>query len=114
MLRSTCVRATSGPCYIARGPGYVRLWSSPAVSQTFEHISCQEVVELVTDYLEGAMAPDEVARFEHHLSLCEGCVLYVEQIRMTIAAVGRVREDDVPPELRDELVAAFRDFRRSV
>ena len=84
------------------------------MSQTFEHISCQEVVELVTDYLEGAMPPGEVARFEHHLSLCEGCAFYVEQIRMTIEAVGRVGEEDVPAEIRDELVAAFREFKRTV
>ena len=84
------------------------------MSQTFEHISCQEVVELVTDYLEGAMEPGEVARFEHHLSLCEGCAFYVEQIRMTIEAVGRVGEEDVPAEIRDELVAAFREFKRTV
>jgi len=82
------------------------------MSRTFEHISCQEVVELVTDYLEGAMAPEEVARFEHHLGLCDGCVFYVEQIRMTIAAVGHAREDDVPPEVRDDLVRAFREFGR--
>jgi predicted anti-sigma-YlaC factor YlaD len=84
------------------------------VSQPFEPISCQEVVELVTDYLEGAMPPEEVARFEHHLSLCEGCVFYVDQIRMTADAVGRIREQDVPPEVRDDLVAAFREFKRSV
>ena len=83
------------------------------MSQTVEPISCQEVVELVTDYLEGAMSPEDVARFDHHLSLCEGCVFYVEQIRMTIAAVGRIGEQDVPPEVRDDLVAAFRDFKRS-
>ena len=47
------------------------------------------------------MPPAEVARFEHHLSLCEGCVFYVEQIRMTIEAVGRIGEEDVPPEIRD-------------
>jgi anti-sigma factor RsiW len=82
------------------------------VSETIEPISCQEVVELVTDYLEGAMAPEEVARFEHHLTLCDGCVFYVEQIRMTIDAVGQIGEEDVPPETRDELVAAFRDFKR--
>ena len=79
-----------------------------------EPISCQEVVELVTDYLEGAMSPEDVARFEHHLSLCEGCVLYVEQMRMTIAAVGRLREEDVPPRARDDLVAAFRNFKRTM
>ena len=83
------------------------------MSQTVEPISCQEVVELVTDYLDGAMSPADVARFDHHLSLCEGCVFYVDQIRMTIAAVGRIGEDDVPPEVRDDLVAAFRDFKRA-
>jgi anti-sigma factor RsiW len=80
---------------------------------TQEHISCQEVVELVTDYLEGALAPDEVARFEHHLALCDGCVWYVEQIRMTIEAVGRIGEQDVPPDTREGLVAAFREFKRA-
>ena len=83
------------------------------MSQTFEPISCQEVVEIVTDYLEGAMPPQEVARFEHHLGLCDGCAFYVEQIRMTIGAVGRAGEDDVPPEVRDDLVEAFREFKRS-
>ena len=82
------------------------------MSQTVEPISCQEVVELVTDYLDGGMSPADVARFDHHLSLCEGCVFYVEQIRMTIAAVGQAREDDVPPEVRDDLVRAFREFGR--
>ena len=83
------------------------------MSQTVEPISCQEVVELVTDYLDGAMSPADVARFDHHLSLCEGCVFYVDQIRLTIAAVGRIGEADVPPEVRDDLVAAFRDFKRA-
>ena len=83
------------------------------MSRTVEPISCQEVVELVTDYLEGAMSPEDVARFDHHLSLCEGCVFYVDQIRMTIAAVGRIGEEDVPPEVRDDLIAAFRDFKRT-
>jgi anti-sigma factor RsiW len=83
------------------------------MSETLKPISCQEVVELVTDYLEGAMPPEEVARFEHHLSLCDGCVFYVEQIRVTIAAVGEAGEDDVPPEVRDDLVRAFRELRRS-
>ena len=83
------------------------------MSRPFTPISCQEVVELVTEYLEGAMAPEDVARFEHHLGLCEGCVFYVEQIRLTIGAAGRAGEGDVPADVRDDLVAAFRDFRRS-
>jgi anti-sigma factor RsiW len=82
------------------------------MSSGMEHVSCQEVVELVTDYLEGALAPEVVERFEHHLTLCEGCVWYVEQIRMTVEAVGRIGEQDVPPDTRDGLVAAFREFNR--
>jgi len=78
-----------------------------------EHLSCQEVVELVTDYLEHALEPERAALFEQHLNFCDGCEWYVEQIRATIATVGRIEEQDVPPEARDRLVAAFRDWRGS-
>jgi anti-sigma factor RsiW len=76
-------------------------------------ITCQQVVELVTEYLEGALPAGEVARFEEHLELCDGCAWYVEQIRMTVDAVGRIDESDVPAPTRDGLVAAFRDFKRA-
>ena len=82
------------------------------MSAGVQEISCQEVVELVTDHLEGAMGPTEAERFEHHLALCEGCAAYVEQIRMTIAALGRAGEEDVPPDVREGLVEAFRELRR--
>ena len=78
-----------------------------------EHVSCQEVVELVSDYLEQALPADEAALVEQHLNFCEGCVWYVDEIRTTIASVGRIEEEDVPPETRDKLLAAFRDWRRS-
>jgi predicted anti-sigma-YlaC factor YlaD len=74
-------------------------------------ISCQEVVEVVTDYLEGRMVPDDVAVFEAHLELCDGCRWYLDQMRITIATVGRIEETDVPAELRDTLLSAFRDRR---
>jgi hypothetical protein len=83
------------------------------MAESTEHVSCQEVVELVTDYLEAALDPHEAALFEQHVNFCEGCVWYVEQMRTTIAAVGRIEEEDVPPEARDRLLAAFRDWRRS-
>ena len=83
------------------------------MSSRVEHISCQEVVELVTDYLEDALPPDVRARFEHHLTLCDGCIFYVDQIRMTVEAAGRIGEEDVPPETREGLVAAFRAFKRA-
>ncbi len=78
-----------------------------------DHITCGEVVELVTDYLERSLPSDEAEVFEQHLNFCEGCVTYVEQMRATVATVGRVREEDVPPETREQLMAAFRDWKRS-
>ena len=78
-----------------------------------EHVSCQEVVELVTDYLEGALSPEQAALFEQHLNFCDGCDWYVDQMRTTVAAVGRIEETDVPPQVRDRLLAAFRDRGRS-
>jgi predicted anti-sigma-YlaC factor YlaD len=78
-----------------------------------EHITCQEVVELVTDYLEIALPPDEAELFEEHLNFCEGCVWYLDQMRTTVATAGRLREEDLPPETREQLLAAFRDWKRS-
>ena len=74
-------------------------------------ISCQEVVEVVTDYLEGRMTPEDVAVFEAHLELCDGCKWYVEQMRITIATVGRIDAADVPDEMRETLMDAFRARR---
>jgi len=74
-------------------------------------LTCQELVELVTDYLEGALPPDGVARFERHLSICPGCQTYVEQFREMIALTGGLREEDVSPAARDELLAQFRDWK---
>ncbi len=77
-----------------------------------EHVSCQEVVELVTDYLERALPQEEAALFEQHINFCDGCEFYLDEMRSTIATVGRVTEEDVPPETRDKLLAAFREWRR--
>lgn len=83
------------------------------MAESTEHVSCQEVVELVTDYLERALPTDEAALFEQHLNFCDGCIWYVDQIRTTVATVGRISEEDVPDELRGQLLAAFRDWKRS-
>ena len=77
-----------------------------------DHLTCQEVVELVTDYLEHALADDEATLFEQHINFCDGCEWYLEQMRITVAAVGRIDEEDVPPETREKLLAAFRDWKR--
>jgi anti-sigma factor (TIGR02949 family) len=83
------------------------------MAETGDHITCQEVVELVTDYLEGALPADDVELFEQHLNFCEGCGWYVDQMRTTVATVGRLREEDVPVELRERLLDAFKGWRRS-
>ena len=80
-------------------------------STDVEQLSCQELVELVTAYLEGALPETEHARFEEHLAACGNCQLYLEQMRTTIAVAGRLREEDVPPELEERLLVAFRDWR---
>ena len=78
-----------------------------------EHITCQDVVELVTSYLEGRLADADAALFEEHIVFCDGCEAYLDQMRATIATVGRIEAAEVPPETRDRLLAAFREWKRS-
>jgi predicted anti-sigma-YlaC factor YlaD len=76
-----------------------------------EDLTCAELVELVGDYIEGALALDDRLRFEEHLTICSGCVNYLDQMRTTIALSGRLRVDDLSPEVRADLVDAFRGWR---
>jgi anti-sigma factor RsiW len=71
-------------------------------------LTCRELVELVTGYLEGTLAADDMERFERHLAGCDPCVEYVEQIRLTVAAAGHVTEEGLDPEFREELRHTFR------
>jgi len=75
-------------------------------------IPCQEIVELVTDYLEDAMDAPLRVSFEAHLAGCPHCTHYLEQIEAAIAVAGTIRADDFSPEFRAGLVEAFRDFHR--
>ena len=77
-------------------------------------VNCNEVVELVTAYLDGALKRRDRKAFERHLAKCDGCTNYVEQIRLTIETVGRVTAEDLPQELRENLVVAFRDWRAAL
>jgi anti-sigma factor RsiW len=83
------------------------------MAESHDHISCQEVVELVTDYVEGSLSGDEASLFEQHLNFCDGCIWYVDQIKTTVAAAGEVREEDISPEAKDRLMTAFRDWKSS-
>jgi anti-sigma factor RsiW len=75
-------------------------------------MSCRELVELVTDYLEDTLDPVTRQRFEEHMQECDGCTAYVEQMRMTVRLLGEVPEESLSPEVRDRLLAAFRGWRR--
>jgi anti-sigma factor RsiW len=72
---------------------------------------CVELVELVTDYLEGALGAGDRRRFEAHLGQCEGCRAYVDQLRRTIGAVGHLAPEALPDAMRAELLEAFRGWR---
>jgi len=76
-----------------------------------EEMVCRELVEVVTDYLEERLSDLDRARFERHLAECPYCVAYLDQMRQTIAATGRLVEEDLAPEARRDLVRLFRDWR---
>jgi anti-sigma factor RsiW len=74
-------------------------------------ILCRRAVELVTDYLEGALAADDRARFEAHLDGCPHCREYLREMRITIAALGRVEPEALSGAAREDLVALYRTWR---
>ncbi len=74
-------------------------------------LSCREIVELVTDYLEGDLDPTTTTAFEAHLEVCPGCERYVEQIRETVTTLGHVNSDNLSTEVQAGLLDAFRAFR---
>jgi hypothetical protein len=77
-----------------------------------EELSCQELVELVTDYLEGALDERHLRAFERHLTGCDGCTQYLEQFRMTIRLTGTLTLDDLTPEAESALLQAFQGWKR--
>ena len=78
-----------------------------------EALSCRELVELVTDYLEGALSAEERARFEEHIRPCGGCRTYLEQMRATIELTGRLSPSALTAEAEAALLAAFRNWKAS-
>jgi len=75
-------------------------------------VNCIDFVELVTDFLEGALSEDDEHRFIEHLAECDGCERYLDQFRQTIAATGELTPDGISPDARQQLLTAFRDWRR--
>jgi hypothetical protein len=74
--------------------------------------TCQEVVTLASEYLEGTMGLDEATAFEVHLNFCDGCFRFVDQLRETAATAGALPEEQISDELKARLLLAFRDWKR--
>jgi predicted anti-sigma-YlaC factor YlaD len=74
-------------------------------------LTCQELTELVTDYLEGRQSLIERLRFEVHLGMCRHCRAYLRQMKQTVRILGRLSEDDIPADVSETLLARFRDWK---
>jgi anti-sigma factor RsiW len=74
-------------------------------------MDCNELVELVTAYLDGALDPDTRARVDMHLLDCDGCANYLQQFRETVRTVGKISDDELDPAFRNRLLNAFKNFR---
>ena len=74
-------------------------------------MNCNELVELVTAYLDDALDPQTRMRFDEHLQLCDGCENYLEQFRVTVRTVGRISAEQLDPGFRNRLLDAFQNFR---
>jgi len=74
-------------------------------------MNCRQVVELMTDYLEGALSAIERARFEQHIAGCDGCTAYLAQLRMARRIMGKLADEPVPAGVEKELLEAFRSWR---
>jgi anti-sigma factor RsiW len=75
-------------------------------------LACQDFVELVTEYLEGALDEDTATRFEEHLALCQGCETYLDQMKETASRLGEIPVESLSEEMQSTLLSAFRNFHR--
>lgn len=75
-------------------------------------MTCKELVELVTDYLDGALSPRDVARFEEHIVSCPPCHAHLDQMRRTIEVVGSIPGETLSPDAENDLLEAFRTWKR--
>ncbi len=76
-------------------------------------MDCNELVEVITDYIEGTLSQTDRMRFDTHLRECPYCVTYVEQMRATLSALGEIPVETVSDAARDRLLGAFRDWKKS-
>jgi predicted anti-sigma-YlaC factor YlaD len=85
--------------------------NEPIKINTTGKLRCQEVVELVTDYLEGALLPEKRDQVDEHLVGCDGCTNYIEQVKMTIGMLRDLSQKPEFPETKEELLSIFREWK---
>src|SRR6266581_9019549 len=124
------LRLIRGYCSIGRGQKYVvflkiiiriqgaerkRDSAQPQEKEivTQAELTCKELTELITDYLEERLPQTERARLEQHLSVCPGCVTYLDQMRLTIKALGGKPRVEIPKAIESDLLLAFRRWKNS-
>ncbi len=76
-------------------------------------ITCQEFVEMVTDYLENVLLPQARKQFEEHAELCPGCETYLEQVQQTIVMLRHVAEEPATPETKQKLLQVFHQLKHN-
>src|SRR5262245_26976107 len=110
-------RLISGCCSTGRAAVFAPRWSGISIvgkhmrDPSDREMTCRELVELVTDYLEGALPADVRRRFDEHFASCPFCRIYLDQIRETIRAAGRLPDESISSEAFDALLAHFRRWR---
>lgn len=72
---------------------------------------CREVVELMTDYIEGTLSDGDRARFEEHIAGCDGCRAYLEQLRTTKRVLGTLAAEPIPAAVKADLLQAFKSWK---
>ena len=84
------------------------------MTEPVEQLSCQELVELVTDYLEGALPSEERRRFEEHLATCDGCRTYVDQMRTALRVTGTLAPAPLDRAAEEALLRTFREWKEAM
>jgi anti-sigma factor RsiW len=77
-------------------------------------MTCRQVVELMTDYLEGALSAADRARFEEHIAGCDGCRAYLAQLATTRRVLRKLADEPIPPDLEADLVKAFQNWKSTI
>ena len=80
--------------------------------ETLRPMTCKEMVELITEHLEGKLSREDHERFEEHLGDCDGCEIYLAQMKETIQVLGKLEETDVEPKAMDKFLTAFRNWKK--